>query len=226
MLTSKENKDWYINVYTNRYKEYGYNPKTLGWLKGKQDIRFDILTSQSDMRGKSILDIGCGFGDLNICLREKFGNYMYHGIDLVPILIEEARKRYPSLPESDITTEFECEDFLSSELTGTYDYALASGIFNYNLKDQDNYSYVEAVMEKAFNCSKEGIAFDFLSDKVDYRHSHNFYYDPCQILSLAYHYTRNVVLRNDYMPFEFAVFLFKDDSFDKSDTTFNRYMRR
>lgn len=71
-------------------------------------------------------------------------------------------------------------------------------------------------------CS-DGLAFDFLSDKVDYRHEHTFHSSPEKVLEIAYKYSRNIVLRNDYMPFEFAIIIFKDDGFDKQDTVFHRY---
>jgi ubiquinone/menaquinone biosynthesis C-methylase UbiE len=71
--------------------------KSLGWNKGKQDVRFEILTSQYDFAGKSILDIGCGFGDINLMLNAHYGtNYTYHGIDLVEDLVTEGRN--PDLP--------------------------------------------------------------------------------------------------------------------------------
>ena len=41
-----------IERYNKRYVEFGYSPKTLGWLKGKQDIRFDILTSLYNFENK------------------------------------------------------------------------------------------------------------------------------------------------------------------------------
>jgi len=58
-----------IDRYSRRFESFGYDPRTLGWDKGKQMVRFELLTSQIDLRGKRILDIGCGFGDLNIFLK-------------------------------------------------------------------------------------------------------------------------------------------------------------
>ena len=81
-------------------------------------------------------------------------------------------------------------------------------------------------MNKALSLCRDGLAFDFLSDKVDWRQANNFYCSPEQILRMAYKCSRNVVLRNDYMPFEFAVFINKDSSFLKDDTIFNRYKMR
>lgn len=59
LTISGHDKDKLISDYRKRFAEYGYSPKTLGWVKGKQDIRFSILTSQWELEGKRILDVGC-----------------------------------------------------------------------------------------------------------------------------------------------------------------------
>lgn len=208
-----------IKRYSMRYKEFGYSPKSLGWDKGKQDVRFNVLTSHYDFTDKAVLDVGCGFGDLNKTLFNKYGNrYSYLGIDLVPDLISEARERYTRNG-----IDFNACDFLAVELERDFDYVVASGIFNHRLSAANNYELIEATMAKAFSVARDGLAFDFLSDKVDYQLEHTFHSSPEKILAMAYKYSRNVVLRNDYMPFEFAVFIIKDDSFSSDDTLFNRY---
>lgn len=95
-------------------------------------------------------------------------------------------------------------------------------MLNYPI-DEDNYAYVYEVMKKALLLCKDGIAFDFLSDKVDYKLDHAFHYDPVRILNIAYSFSRRVLLRNDCFPFEFSVYVYKDDSFSKEDTTFIQY---
>jgi len=104
-----------------------------------------------------------------------------------------------------------------------YDFALASGIFNRCMKNVDQYGYVEEILKKALPMCRIGVAFDFLSDKVDFRNEINWHHSPERILEIAYRHSRNVVLRNDYMPFEFSVCVFADDSFDREDTLFRRY---
>ena len=59
--------------YEGRYRKHGYDPRTLDWDKGKQAMRFSILTSQYDFHRKEVLDIGCGFGDLNQTLSVATG---------------------------------------------------------------------------------------------------------------------------------------------------------
>jgi SAM-dependent methyltransferase len=211
-----------IERYSSRYQKFGYSPKSLGWDKGKQDVRFEILTSQYDFSEKSILDIGCGFGDLNKTLNEKYANnYSYLGVDLVPDLVNEARKQYVG-----DNINFRTGDFLDISFENTFDFVIASGIFNHRLNNVNNYDLIEAAIIKALSLSNDGLAFDFLSDKVDYQLEHTFHSSPEKILSIAYKYSRNIVIRNDYMPFEFALFIFKDDSFSTEDTLFNRFKKQ
>jgi hypothetical protein len=101
---------------------------------------------------------------------------------------------------------------------------VASGIFNLKLLEGDNYIFIEQVMQKAFRLCRVGFAFDFLSDKVDYRKENTFHAAPEHILALAYGMSRNVILLNNYMPFEFSIFVFKDDSFDPKCTIFHRWL--
>ena len=209
-----------VELYENRFCKYGYDPKSLGWVKGKQALRFSILSSMEDLNGKSILDIGCGFGDLFDFLSKRFSGIQYCGIDCTSSFIAEARKRYDA--ENAV---FVVDEFLSAQVK-KYDYVIGSGIFNYKLINQRNYDYIFNVMTKALKLSKYGVAFDFLSDKVDFKkYEINFHSDPAKIIDFCYKLSRNVVLRNDYAPFEFSIFIAKDDSFDLEHTIFNRYRK-
>src|SRR5262245_24196622 len=130
MPLSPSEQEAVIRRYSGRFAEHGYSPKTLGWDKGKQDIRFAVLTSQYDFSGKRVLDIGCGFGDLNRILQQRCGtNYQYHGVDIVPVLIEKARELYPAGH-----VRFSIEDILNDSFCGQYDYAIASGVFNHKMR--------------------------------------------------------------------------------------------
>jgi len=207
-----------VDRYTKRYRKYGYSPLTLGWNKGRQSIRFDVLTSLYEFSGKAVLDIGCGFGDLLHTLGEKYDPVAgYTGVDLVEPLIKEARQRWPE-------HSFITGDFLEHTFDDNFDFAVASGVFNHRLDGIDNETFIEAVMQRAFAICRDGFAFDFLSDKVDYRLEHTYHASPERVLGMAYSLSRNVVLRNDYIPFEFSVFVFRDDGFDPNATVFRRYL--
>jgi 2-polyprenyl-3-methyl-5-hydroxy-6-metoxy-1,4-benzoquinol methylase len=57
-------KEMIIARYNERFKKYGYAPETLGWDKHRHNLRHHILRSLWDVSNKSVLDFGCGFGDL------------------------------------------------------------------------------------------------------------------------------------------------------------------
>ena len=209
-------------MYSNRYDIHGHSRKTLGWFKRKQEMRFMILTSEFQRLGAipSITDIGCGFGDLNFYLAKQKIDYTYLGIDCVEQFITKASELHAKE-----NIEFQIGNYLEENMPEC-DYSIGSGIFNYKFNAIDNYHYIDAVIEKAFKLSRVGVAFDFLSNKVDYqKYEHTFHSDPKTILDIGYKYTRNLSLRNDYAPFEFSLFLFKEDRFDEEDTVFNRFKR-
>jgi hypothetical protein len=64
---------------------------------------------------------------------------------------------------------------------------------------------------------------DFMSYYVNYKNDENFYCKPEKILEIAYGLSRNVVLKNDYFPFEFCIIVNKDDSFDQEKTYFSTF---
>jgi SAM-dependent methyltransferase len=211
-----------IEKYRKGYSEHGYSPKALGWDKGRQNIRFEALLSFFECRDKSILDIGCGFGDLNRTLSLGNGNsYQYLGVDLVSDLLYEGQRHYPQE-----NVRFLNADFLDYPFKETFDIVIGSGIFNHKFDSGENDLFVERVLNKAWSLCTEGFAFDFLSDKVDYRYNHTYHNNPERILGLAYGLSRNVSLRNDYMPFEFCLYVGKDDSFDPADAVLNVHKER
>ena len=216
------------DFFNGNYEKYGYSPKSLAWIKGKQNIRFAALTNFLDLNNHfSLLDIGCGFGDINKFLHQRgITDYTYYGIDLVEGMISTANEIYQDYDN----ISFSCGDFLndlSKDKCSKFDYIIASGIFNFQMNDTGNYDNVEEILKKALTmCNADGaISFDFQSDKVDYFADNgvSFYNSPEKILSIAYKYSRNVVLNNLYMPFEFALTLFKDDKFEKN-LVFNKFM--
>lgn len=210
-----------VEVYQRLYEEHGYSIKTLGWDKGKQFLRFHQLTSDWDLNGARILDVGCGFGDfVKFAESSDIRDFSYLGIDLVESFVSEGRRRFGS-PNID----FACGDFLSMDVGREFDFVISSGIFSLKVDGVDGYTRIQDTLEKMFELSTKAIAADFLSDKVDYLYHNgqfrNFTSSPEKILSIAYSLSRNIALKNTYFPFEFAVIIHKDDTFKKETTAFN-----
>jgi hypothetical protein len=75
--------------------------------------------------------------------------------------------------------------------------------------------------------AKKGICCNFLSDKIgpEYFDSNLQYNAPEDILVLAYRFSKNVVLRNDYMPYEFTVAINKFSRIDTKMTVYEEYKK-
>jgi hypothetical protein len=100
---------------------------------------------------------------------------------------------------------------------------VASGVFNFLLSD--NWSFIEAVFDLFARHARVGFAANFLSDRVDYRLDHTYHADPVKIVELAYRYSNRVTLRNDYMPFEFTVYVDLRTAFDRERVVYPEFMR-
>lgn len=205
-----------IARYDNRLVEFGYDPRTLGWNKRQHLLRYEILLSHWTLDDAHLLDFGCGFGDMYAyCQASGRDSVRYHGLDLNPRLIAEGRARHAG-------ADLFAHDALSEGLPDQYDVIVASGIYNYRLKD--NWTFIENTFALFARHSRQGFAVNFLSDRVDYSEAALYYANPAKVLDLCYKYSRRVVLRQDYMPFEFTAFVDLRDGFDKRYTVFPDYL--
>ena len=206
-----------VENYRNQFKKHGYSPMALGWTKGKQDIRFEVLTSFFNLENKSILDLGCGFGDLNRYIRENITkNFSYTGIDVVPEFISKAIE----MKNVDDDSKFLLGDFISTNLDEKFDIVLGSGIFNHKFSKGNNDEFIRNALFKACDYATEGVAFDFLTNRVGYELPHVYYSDPKEVLALGLLKSNNIIFRADYFPFEYAIAVYMDQEFDKHDTTY------
>lgn len=213
----QEQRERYLQWWT----KYGAKPEGMALSKGKQDIRFDVLLSFFELSGASILDVGCGFGDLNKAIQFFTSDYIYHGVDFMPEYLQVARDRYESP-----TVTFQQADFLNGPIDRTFDIGIACGPFNFRHGSLDKYDLIRRGMEKMLSLCNVGIAIDMLSDRVNFEREESNHFAPERVLEIALSLTKNVALRHDYQPFEFAIVLYKDDSYDELKTVFNRHIER
>ena len=197
----------YVQRYEKRLEEFGYSPETLGWgIHGRQEVRFAVLAEPAlRMPESSVLDVGCGFCDLYDFLIQRGWRGRYTGVDIVPGLLEVARKRHPRLDvrELDITDD--------STVLEEYDFVVASGTLNAALPSGSNEAHIEVALRSMFQRTRVATCVDFLSTYVDFQKPGAYHTDPGWALSAARRLTRRTLLRHDYMPYEFSIFLFRDD---------------
>ncbi len=190
-----------VSYYTERLDRHGLSPLSLDWgSRESQQRRFGVLAGIGALDGASLLDVGCGLGDLYAWLREQGCTVDYAGVDLTPSMVERARARFPEV-------DFAVCDLLAEPPDRHYDYVFASGIFY--LRQQAPMDFVEAMAQRLFALCRRGVAFNLLSTCADRQDDGEFYADPAEVLRRCLAITPRVVLRHDYQPNDFSVYLYR-----------------
>jgi SAM-dependent methyltransferase len=200
----RPDKDICLSFYNGALTRWGNDIHSLGWgTHESQNVRFSILSGLGDMTDRSILDVGCGFGDFFGFLKQtdiKFNKYL--GIDLNPEMVARSRQNYPD-------ADFEVVDILEDDVDWSFDFVVASGIFA--LETPNWQETVEHILLKMCNISVIGVGANFLSSYTNGEKLPNSHFaDPGSILTLISHkISNNIVLRHNYRPNDFTVYIYK-----------------
>lgn len=202
---NKLTRDKLIEKYNKDFEKHGVSQKSLGWNKGRSNLRFEVLTSQWCLQDSKILDFGCGFGSLFEYLQKKKLNLKYTGVDINPNFINVAKSKHRKAKFINI-------DIFQEPLFESFDYAFVSGTFNDKI--HGNYKFIENSLNLFKQLNVKGIAFNCISDKVDFKEEHVFYSNPSRLLEICYKLSNKIILRNDYMPYEYSIFIFLNPEID------------
>jgi SAM-dependent methyltransferase len=209
-MWAEADKQDMLERYEAQFAQYGYDIRSLFWVKGRQDIRFRVLAEIGICKGASVLDVGCGFGHLLDYLATEYAKVHYTGVDIVPAFVDMAREHHPG-------SDFRVLDILQDPIKETWDYVVVSGLFNLRLASGENQPFVEAMLRRMHELCNVGIAADFMSTYVDYQLPTSFHADPTTMFQYCRTLSKRVCLRHDYMPYEFAVYVYKDDTIDETN---------
>jgi SAM-dependent methyltransferase len=173
----------------------------LGWkAEENQTKRFEILSQIGDMNGLSVLDVGCGHGDLRGYLGKKYPGLRYAGLDQMEEFLDVATERYGDLPD----TTFYLGDCWTADLPNM-DYVLACGLLAYRNSKPD---FIFRMIDKLFASCRLGLGFNLLK-KVDQPGGLLVDYDPQAILNYCRELTPKVVLREGYADDDFTIFMYQ-----------------
>ena len=200
-----------VTHYQNLLKQHGPGPQAVQYSDiTSQNARFEILT-QIDSNLNSVLDIGCGLGDLWAFMRSKGDQSSYLGLDIVPEFVEHANARFNDNSKAQLLNSLEA-------LPLGYDYALLSGVFNNRV--EKNWEFMTKTLKRMYEASNKGIAFNAMSIFVDYFDPELYYVDPTKLINFCKkELGGHPVLRHDYIlskdgfPFEFVLYVYKSPKF-------------
>jgi SAM-dependent methyltransferase len=188
-------------LYRARLATYGANHLALNWgSEAGQTLRFSVLAGVGDMRGRSVLDVGCGLGDFAGWLDANDIAAEYVGLDLTADLVAVARQRHPGrrFVHGSITDPA----VLAGDM---FDFVVASGIFaTYHQHAQ---SWMERAVTRMWSLARHGVAFNSLSSWSPTRDPGEYYANPETVLSFCRSLTTRIAMRHDYHPRDFTVFL-------------------
>lgn len=197
------------NYHAEKLLEHGDSPKGVDWKDTQsQQLRFAVLAGLfNTMEDFSVLDVGCGFGDLFSYLQQQgFRNVRYTGIDLLPEMVELARKKHAGNPDA----SFEVSTI--DQLEQQFDYVVSSGIMNIR-GDQENEKWLEYIKEMIaahYAAARIGAAVNCITSYVDFTADHLYYCDPGVILDYCKrNLSRFATIRHDYDLYEFTAYIYR-----------------
>lgn len=183
------------------FEKHGGTYRALDWgSRESQELRFRILAGIGDLEGASILDVGCGLGHFYEWLTAQGLKFSYTGIDIADQLLQKAKNTHPDArflvgSPSDMT-------LLAGE---TFDYVFASGIFS--TYTSDSMTWMRMSIQRMWNWSRRGVAFNSLSTWAPETDSCEFYADPLEVVGTCKSLTPWISVRHDYHPRDFSVYL-------------------
>jgi len=188
--------------YTTAIQRHGKSAQGVHWnSKRTQYKRFEVLLGMiDDIEDTSIVDAGCGFGDLYLYMQEQEKiPRSYRGLEVMEAMVEEARNR--------TGCEIGCCDVLVDALPEA-DYYICSGAMNILTPSESG-----LFIRRCFEASRMGFVFNMLLGEDD-----SLVYNYCQpeaIRSIAEELRAGFSMQKGYLPRDFTVRLTKPSSSEK-----------
>lgn len=164
-----------------------------------QQGRYAMIAEVGNLAQASVLDIGCGVGHLLDFLRANGFAGDYLGIDLLPEMVERARRRHPG-------ARFEVADFLADapRLSGR-DFVLASGVLQHGDRER-----MERMIAAMYESCQVAAAFNAFSTWYEGTLDARFHAaDPLAVLDFCRGLTPRLLLRHEYVAHDFTVYLYR-----------------
>ena len=149
-----------------------------GWESEDAHLRrLSILYREIKLKGKSLLDVGCGTGPLYKFLTDMNVSCSYVGIDILPEMVNVAKDRYPE-------TVFLNQNIFKNNPfpDNSFDVVYASGLFN--LDFGNNEIFIQDSIALFAKLAQNQVVFNLLSDKSKDKEKGYYYAVPESLVYL------------------------------------------
>ena len=197
---NRREKDAVLNYHRKRLGRP--RAQALGWRSAEtQEQRFATLCQWGDLTDLSVLDLGCGYGDLKGFLDARAHGIQYFGVDFVPEFIAEAKRLYRQRGDA----QFFLADFLSADLPNA-DVIMASGSLNYHC---ENPEHPYTTIQRMWNAARRGVAFNLLDADQQKAEGPLQVYNSQAVLDFCRQLDSDAELVTGYHPEDFTILMRK-----------------
>lgn len=183
-------------------KNTNFSWKASGWESEEDQYGRFLLTSSIIKKESSVLDVGCGQGDLFTFLEQRMTTkpFSYTGIDASEKMIEIAKSKHPDV-------HFSCVDFLKLKEEQKYDHVFALGTFSLKALDQE--SYINSCISKCFRLTNHTCTITITSETSESKYNEIFYYKVSDVAKVASSLSKKIVINTASSPCEIILTLYK-----------------
>jgi ubiquinone/menaquinone biosynthesis C-methylase UbiE len=158
---------WYHRKQSKRWPDDG--ARSLGWTdRDSQHARFSVIANSVEFDGQTVLDLGCGYGDLYPFLTAQYSIPSYLGVEQHATFYQQAKARHQN-PMCAFT-----RGDISTMPLNSHDVVVASGSLNYASKNEH---YLTSMITRMYGLANKTLVFNLL-DK---------HYYPARQLLVSYH---------------------------------------
>ena len=184
------------------------NAKVQGWYSfDSQQVRFQALCLPLELAGKSVLDLGCGYGDLKQYFDEtsraqpsennRIASYL--GIDQQSAFVKVARARFVN----SANTDFINADF-SNVILPNVDVIIVSGSLNYFSRELN---YLYKLITAMYESTEYAVAFNLLDNRYFTSGKTLVAYNPNEVLNFCLSVCPNSQLFDNYAKNDFTIIM-------------------
>ncbi len=203
-----------VDHYESCLEKHGDSHLGVDWPRQKDvEVRYHVMLDlfQSDPASElTLLDFGCGLSHLQTYMqRGDYGRVRYAGLDLSERFIRAAQEKFPDTP-------YYCLDILKDGgQLPSFDYIVMNGVFTQkcSLSFDAMFAFAQRLVKQVFSKCTKGIAFNVMSDQVDWKRDGSFHVPFDQLATfLTKEVSRDFVFRHNYGLYEYTTYVYRTPS--------------